>query len=104
MIWSNYFVNPWSVPIKKFLFEILKDRYLENEKFVDRLSEHLKIKEDAQAFVKLLSDAYQKGYIMALDQHREELAKIGMNVKIVPNQQDTNSIFNQKSQVDQPKE
>lgn len=82
MFWSNYFSNPYSHYIKKYLFEVLKEKYVENEKFIDRISAQLNLETDAQDFVKLCGDLFQKGYIIAVDQHKEALAKIGMNVKI----------------------
>lgn len=95
MFWSNYFSNPNSIHIKKYLYEILKDKYVENEKFIDRMTNHLILQEDAQDFVKLAQNIFEKGYIMAVEQHKEALAKVGMNVRVVPNS-DSKKIFNQE--------
>jgi hypothetical protein len=97
-MFSNYFSNPNAAFIKKYLYEILKERYMENEKFIDRICDQLTMRDDAQSFVKLTSDAFQKGYILAVEQHREALAKVGMDVKITNPVSNLNKIFNQKNQ------
>lgn len=94
MFWSNYFSNPNSIHIKKYLYEILQDKYLDNEKFIDRMASHLIMQEDAQSFVKLAGDIFERGYVVAVDQHKEALAKIGMNVKVVGSTNEK-KIFNQ---------
>jgi len=97
MLWSNYFSNPYSITIKKFLYEVLKERYVDNEKFIDRICSQLVMQEDVQSFVKIINDAHQKGYILALEQHREALAKVGMSVKITNEHQiQSNKIFSQE--------
>jgi hypothetical protein len=95
MIWSNYFTNPLSITVKKFLFELLKDKYVENEKFIDRISNQLTLEDDAQAFVKIVSDSYRQGYLMCLEQHKEALSKVGMSIKVIMPENKSNSIFNQ---------
>jgi|LakMenEpi03Aug12_release.lakeMendotaPanAssembly.Ray.scaffolds.fasta_scaffold233402_4 hypothetical protein len=83
MNWANYFSNPFSITIKKFLYEILKDRYLENEKFIERMCNDLRLKEDIENFVKLLNDAYQMGFLLSVEQHKEALNKLGLQVNLV---------------------
>jgi hypothetical protein len=85
MFWSNYFSNPKAIYIKKYLYEVLKDKYIENEKFIDRITNQLTLDSDAQDFIKLSGDLFQKGYLVAVDQHKEALSKIGMNTIITAN-------------------
>lgn len=104
-MFSNYLSNPNSNFIKKYLFEILKDKYAENEKCIDRMCQNLILREDAQDFIKLLSAVFQKGYVIAVDQHKEALSKIGMGVKITSqNSDDLPKIFSQRNQDDLRKE
>jgi hypothetical protein len=93
MFWSNYFSNPNSIHVKKYLYEVLKDKYTENEKFIERISSQLILQTDAQDFVKLAGDLFQKGYMIALEQHKEALAKVGMNVKVSADSNGKNKIF-----------
>jgi hypothetical protein len=97
-----YLSNPNINFIKKYLFEILKDRYAENEKCIDRMCQNLILREDAQDFVKLLSDVFQKGYIIAADQHKEALSKIGMGVKLTNSDLGGPKIFNHQKNQDVP--
>ena len=83
MLWSNYFSNPFSITIKKFLYEILKDRYVENEKFIERMCNDLRLQEDMENFIKLINDSYQMGFLLSVDQHKEALAKVGLKVNLV---------------------
>lgn len=83
MSWSNYFSNPFSITIKKFLYEILKERYIQNEKYIERICNELRLKEDMESFVKLISDAHQMGFLLAVEQHKEALEKVGLKVNFV---------------------
>jgi len=88
MSWSNFFANPHAPNIKKYLFEILKEKYGENEKFIDRICVGLTVEEDVTGFVKLVSDCFQRGFHLSVEQHKESLSKIGMKVNLtkeVPN-------------------
>jgi hypothetical protein len=82
MIWQNFMKNPQSILIKKYLYEFLKDKYMENEKVIDRLSEQLSYKEDADNFLKLANDLFTSGFNLAIEQQKEELSKIGIKLNI----------------------
>ncbi len=97
----NYFMNPHSNHIKKYLFEILKNDYSKHDKFIERFCAQLSLKEDAQSFVELLGDIYKNGYLVAANQHKDELKKMGIDIKITSPMSDGNNknkIFNQKNQ------
>lgn len=81
--WMDVMNNPRGFTVKKTLFEFLKDRYAVNEDIIDRISYHLVTEDDAKSFIKLMVDTYEIGYATAVEQHREQLAKIGLKVKIV---------------------
>lgn len=83
MSWSNYFSNPFSISIKKFLYEILKGRYIENEKYIERICNDLRLKEDMESFIKLINDSHQMGFLLAVEQHKEALEKVGLKVNFV---------------------
>lgn len=93
MSWSSYFSNPFSIMIKKFLYEILKERYAQNEKYIDRICNELKIQEDTENFVKLINDAYQMGFLLAVEQHKEALQKVGLKVNFTNSTSENNNIF-----------
>lgn len=95
-----YLSNPNVNFIKQYLFDILKEKYAENEQCIERMSQNLTLRQDAQDFIKLLSDVFQKGYIIAVDQHKEALKEVGMGVKISSSIEEGPKIFNQKNQGD----
>jgi hypothetical protein len=96
---ANYFINPHSNFIKKYLFEILKNDYSNHEKFIDRICNQLNIKEDAQSFIELLGVAYRNGYLLASNQYNEKLKEMNINVEMTTNNlSEKNKIFNQKNQ------
>ena len=75
--------NPQSIAIKRYLFDILKERYAKNEKFIDRLSITIATREDYEEFGKLVMDLYESGFMRAVDQYKEQFEKSGMRVNIV---------------------
>lgn len=79
--------NAQSVAIKKYMFEMLKERYSRNERFVDRLASTVVTKDDYESLGGLMADVYEAGFVRAVDQYKEQLAKVGMKVSIVPESQ-----------------
>lgn len=76
--------NLHSAAIKKYLFELLKGRYVRNEKFIDRISAGVNTKEDYEALGSLVVDIFETGFMKAVDEYREQFAKMGMKVNVVP--------------------
>lgn len=73
-----------SLAIRKYMFEMLKERYSKNERFIERLASNVATKEDYDSLGALMADVYEAGFVRAVDQYREQLAKVGMKVNIVP--------------------
>jgi len=92
------FQNPQSIAIKKYLFEMLKDRYPRNENFIDRIVTMIQTKEDYERFSKFMADVFETGFIRAVDEYRDQFTKMGMKVGIVAPERPKdpgNKIFNQ---------
>jgi hypothetical protein len=70
---------------------------MENEKFIDRMCNDLRLKEDMESFVKLVNDSYQMGFLLSVEQHKEALNKVGLKVNLVDNFENQKTIFNQKN-------
>jgi hypothetical protein len=91
--------NLHSSAIKKYLFELLKGKYVRNEKFIDRISASITTKEDYESLGSLVVDIFETGFLKAVDEYRGQLAKMGLKVSIVPekkpNDSSENSIFGQ---------
>lgn len=78
------FQNPQSNAIKKHIFELIKERYSRNEKFIERMATGITTKEDYESLGRLITDLYEAGFIRAVEQYKEQFAKLGMKVSIVP--------------------
>lgn len=92
------FQNLHGTAIKKHIFEMIGDRYARNEKFVDRLVSHVSTKEDYDGLGTLLADVFESGFIRAVNQYKDQFAKMGMKVSIVPEEKPRDSssrIFDQ---------
>jgi hypothetical protein len=91
--------NPQSIAIKKYLFEILQERYLKNERFIERLSSTILTKEDYDGLGSFVTDIFELGFLRATNQYKDQLNKMGINVNIVAeqsNKKNNNKIFNQE--------
>lgn len=80
-------LQPYSYVIKKYLLDLLKERYSPNDLTVSRIAHNISNTQDAHAFVKLIVDAYECGYLKAVNDYRQELRKLGYDVTIVPENQ-----------------
>lgn len=75
--------NPQSFAVKKYLSEILKDRYGKNADCVERLAAGVSTRADYESLGTLVADIYEAGFLRAVDQYKEQLAKVGMRVNVV---------------------
>lgn len=92
------FQNIHSSAIKKYLFELLKERYSRNDKFIDRMASSITTKEDYESLGNLVVDIFETGFLKAVNEYKDQLAKMGMRVDIVAEQRprtDGKKIFNQ---------
>lgn len=78
------FQNPHSSAIKKYLFELLKEKYSKNEKFIERLTSYVVTKEDYEALGILIVDIFETGFLKAVDEYKDQLLKMGLKVEVVP--------------------
>lgn len=82
--WIDYFSNPRGHYLKKTMFDVLQERYSQNEPVIERLGAALQTEADLQHFFKLVSDIYEMAYLKAVNDHKEQLKKAGFAAKIVP--------------------
>lgn len=68
---------------KKTMYEFLKERYGKNEMILDRISHALVTDNDLHQFMTLITDVCEMGYLRAINDHKEQLNKLGISVKIV---------------------
>ena len=75
--WMSYFSNARGNYIQKCIFEILKDRYSKHQNISERISVSLLTENDTKEFLSLLIDTYEIGYLKAVDDHKQQLEKLG---------------------------
>lgn len=78
--------NPQAIAIKKYLFEILKERYGRSSGYIDRLAVGTMTRDDYESLGALVADIYEAGFMRAVDQYKEQMSKLGMKVEVVPEQ------------------
>jgi hypothetical protein len=88
--WLDYLANPRSNQLKKVMFEVLKERYSQNDQIIERVGASLLTESDTNSFLKLVTDIYETAYMKAVSDHREQLAKAGLVARIVPQNQKSN--------------
>ena len=82
--WLQYMQNPRGYLLKKTMFEVLKERFSENEQIVERMGATLVTESDLNSFMKLVSDIYEIAYMKAVADHKEQLQKVGLVARVVP--------------------
>jgi hypothetical protein len=81
--WLNWFANPRLHWLKKSMFEVLKERYAQNEQVIERVGVSLTTENDMNAFLKMIADIYEIAYLKAVNDHREQLEKVGLVARVV---------------------
>jgi hypothetical protein len=82
--WMDYMSNPRGHYLKKTMFEVLQERYAQNEQIIERMGVTLLTENDLAAFMKMVGDIYEIAYLKSVNDHREQLQKAGLVARIVP--------------------
>jgi hypothetical protein len=88
----NYFqsmTNPKTFAIKKYMFEILQQKYPDHEQIVERMANTILTERDFNEFNQLIAAIYETGYLKAVNDYREQLSKLGLKVAVVPEKKAT---------------
>ena len=80
--WADYMMNPKGHQLKRIMFEFLKERYAANEQIVERVGTALVTEADTKSFLKFVTDIYETAYMKAVNDHREQLKKLGLVAKV----------------------
>ena len=71
------------IALKKMMHQFLAERYSKNDQIIERIGHALQTKGDLEEFVKLCVDCFEMGYTRSINDHREQLEKLGIKVNIV---------------------
>ena len=83
----NYMRNPHGHAIRKYIYQLIGNRYSKNEEVIERLIAVMMTKKDVEDFSTLIVDIYESGFLRAVDQYKNEFSKIGYDVKITAEKQ-----------------
>ncbi len=93
-----------AIALKKMFFEFLKEDYHNHEKAIERISDIVRTRNDYKLFGDLMSKIYEKGYLLAIAQHKDILKKLGYKTFVKTPEVEASEeqkIF-KKSQADNP--
>ena len=77
--------NPAATGIKEQMFQVLQERYRQNEKIIERISSLLENEDDVRGFLSLALSCYESGFIRCLEEQKEKLKELGIDVTVVAN-------------------
>lgn len=80
----NYMANPRAYTLKRWLFELLKDKYGPHDKTAERIAAGLPTDHDIEDFGRLAAEIFECGYRKAVADYKTEAEKLGIKVHVVP--------------------
>lgn len=81
--WNSLFQNPLIFGIKKYLSEVLKHRYPENERIIEQLASQILTESQYEEFGKLIASIYEAGYLKSVEDHQDQLSRLGFKANVV---------------------
>ena len=80
--WMETLANPQSQLVKKFIFDLLQERYGRNVDIIERISRQLITKGDLENFIKFAIVLFEAGYLKAVSDHKDVMTKMGIPVTV----------------------
>jgi hypothetical protein len=81
--WVEFFTNPQGTALKRYLYDILKDKYAKHHDVIERIASNLQTEKDLQNFSALVVELFEMAYTKAVEDYKGELKKLGYKVDIV---------------------
>jgi hypothetical protein len=82
--------NPRAFTLKKWFYELLKEKYPQHENIIERVAISLVTDHDLEAFGKLVMEVYGAAYYKAVDDYKSQAEKLGLKIRIAdPNTHET---------------
>ncbi len=81
-------MNPKIYALKKFLAQILEQKYQNHDDIITRATHNIITDNDIVSFSKLITDIYENGYMKAVAEYKEQLTKLGIKVSLQKTQAD----------------
>lgn len=84
---TQYAQNPAGYALQKYMFELLKERYGNHQEIMERLCHYLVTESDMHKFAKMAIELYDAGFTRAVEEHKDQLAKLGLKARVMPARQ-----------------
>jgi hypothetical protein len=68
--------------LKKFSFELLKERYSKYDVFLERIAHNLQTDEDYKNFMALALDLYEAGFLKCVGDQAKEFKRLGISYTV----------------------
>lgn len=68
------------------MFDLMQEKYPKNEEIIERIGASLTTEKDIKDFLGLVTDLYEMAYLKAVNDHREQLTKLGLVANIKPSE------------------
>ena len=79
--------NPTLFTLRKWLSELIKEKYQKHDNIVERISASLVTNSDVSEFGLLITDIYETAYRKAVTDYKDQFEKMGVKINVVmPNQ------------------
>ncbi len=75
-------INPKGQALRKWMLDLLGDRYPKHDQLLERLGYMLMTNQDLQDFGKMSIDLYEIGYLKCLADYKTKLDKLGIKVQM----------------------
>lgn len=80
--WMDLMQAPRSLAIKKYIAQILENKYMAYEETIERATHQLITERDMSSFGKMVADIYEAGYMRAVNDYKTQLEKMNIRVNI----------------------
>lgn len=77
-------MNPKGQALKRWMVQLLDDRYPKHDQLIERLGAALATNQEVQDFGALAVDLFEIGYLRCMNDYRKKLDAMGVKVSIVP--------------------
>ena len=78
----KYMSNPRSFTLKKWLYELLKEKYPPHDTIVERISTSLATDQDVTDIGSLITQIYESGYLKAVADYQSQMEELGVRVTV----------------------
>ncbi len=81
--WSQFMQNPKGIALKKFMVQAMGDKANPYDDLITRLGTSIVTDTDLKIFGEMVNDLLSIGYNKAVDDYRQQLNKLGIEVSLI---------------------